>query len=187
MATNDYLIHYGVKGMRWGVRRYRNADGSLTNAGQRRYKYGSINVDYNRKNKSYRVSNDRGIKVDIEKTALNKFEDETADSVINLFSATYKVPMKKVYKYISKRPAAVESINETIDMVMEHKLNTVLDGVERIQAVKQKPKYSQSQAINKVYSGLEKKYPNFNKLSQDRQDVLFMQYANETGMYKYLL
>ena len=32
------LYHYGVKGMRWGVRRYQNQDGSLTNAGKKRYK-----------------------------------------------------------------------------------------------------------------------------------------------------
>ena len=31
------LYHYGVKGMRWGVRRYQNQDGSLTNAGKKRY------------------------------------------------------------------------------------------------------------------------------------------------------
>ena len=30
------LIHHGVKGMKWGVRRYQNLDGSLTAAGKKR-------------------------------------------------------------------------------------------------------------------------------------------------------
>ncbi len=33
---NQYLYHYGVKGMRWGVRRYQRADGTLTPAGRKR-------------------------------------------------------------------------------------------------------------------------------------------------------
>lgn len=32
------LYHYGVPGMKWGVRRYQNKDGSLTSAGKRRFK-----------------------------------------------------------------------------------------------------------------------------------------------------
>lgn len=36
MESNE-LMHWGIKGMKWGVRRYQNKDGTLTPAGQKRY------------------------------------------------------------------------------------------------------------------------------------------------------
>lgn len=36
-SDEDYLVHHGVKGQRWGVRRYQNEDGSLTAEGRDKY------------------------------------------------------------------------------------------------------------------------------------------------------
>lgn len=54
------LAHYGVPGMHWGVRRYQNSDGSLTEAGKARYGQGAIGPsarkmqkDFNRLDRSY--------------------------------------------------------------------------------------------------------------------------------------
>ena len=35
--TQDELYHYGILGMKWGIRRYQNKNGTLTNAGKKRY------------------------------------------------------------------------------------------------------------------------------------------------------
>lgn len=41
---NTELYHFGIKGQKWGIRRFQNEDGSLTQAGKNRY-----NEDYSEK------------------------------------------------------------------------------------------------------------------------------------------
>lgn len=49
------LVHHGIKGQRWGIRRFQNADGSLTNAGKKRYAYREQDINkYTTENDSYK-------------------------------------------------------------------------------------------------------------------------------------
>ena len=41
--NSNYLMHHGILGQKWGIRRYQNEDGTLTDAGKKRY--GAESVD----------------------------------------------------------------------------------------------------------------------------------------------
>ena len=46
----DYLAHHGIKGQKWGIRRFQNEDGSLTPAGKAKY---SNNLDLSKLNRNW--------------------------------------------------------------------------------------------------------------------------------------
>lgn len=56
---NNELNHAGIKGMKWGVRRYQNKDGSLTPEGRKRYADSDDDDDYvSARSKSIRYMSD---------------------------------------------------------------------------------------------------------------------------------
>lgn len=52
MYDEDYLAHHGIKGMKWGIRRFQNPDGTYTIAGRKRYGIGDAEKEAQRKAKA---------------------------------------------------------------------------------------------------------------------------------------
>lgn len=61
---NKVVIHSGIKGMKWGRRRFQNPDGTLTEAGKRRYnkEYEKLSDD---KKATYKPDVDEWVKKDL--------------------------------------------------------------------------------------------------------------------------
>lgn len=65
--NGSYLAHTGDKGMRWGIRRWRNYDGSLTEEGKERYNY-------------YKKKGEDNVPSTMEKNVYSQWDNRGGDS-----------------------------------------------------------------------------------------------------------
>lgn len=131
---NNELYHHGILGMKWGVRRYQNKDGSLTQAGKKRYGYESMSNEelrsaVNRKIMENRYnqlrSNTGKYKESKDNLDLASTAAKTAGSVSTAFGKAYELDGRNKEKNISNFiSTSANNLSKTFE---EAKKNVTVD------------------------------------------------------------
>lgn len=78
LVSQDYLEHHGIKGQKWGVRRFQNPDGTLTEAGKKRVARLDAKIDklYDRRMRKVTKQQEKANRKDLDVSA--KLENKYA-------------------------------------------------------------------------------------------------------------
>ena len=133
--NNDYLAHHGIKGQKWGVRRFQNPDGSLTDEGRKRY--GSTQ-------KLNQHIKDMAAAIKKKISTKQNLSDEEA--------------REKLKEYVRKHPKKLEKYSKVLT---KDEVNEVIENIRfdrRIQDIKQ-------EEIQRGWAKLQRFNNNMNSLS----------------------
>lgn len=90
------LYHHGILGMHWGVRRYQNADGTLTEAGKKRLQKKDVKWAHKNYNKIYKDSYNKS------RRELNDYVENDLNKRVPMYNANRKISLQYANEFNKK-------------------------------------------------------------------------------------
>ena len=158
-VSTDELYHWGIKGMKWGVRRYQNPDGSLTADGKSRYARVTSHEDI------AKVSNDTKYNTRHRKRVIAKYEVKKTDEMRKADADRDKA-YDDYYKYVENYYKS----NRDTQTKYEHDYDHTKKGRKLINAI-----LASDEVRSKAYAGAEW----YEKYSKELQRAANKDYASD--------
>lgn len=152
----EIIKHHGIIGMKWGVRRFQNADGSLTNSGKKRYEKADKKIRQfedarSRNKKDYKLMKAQAAALkpnrERKKNAASKALYDTSEKKLNYSIAKQKAKKDPEYK----RSPEYQRIKKEYGKQRTQKLLYGKYGHQRIETLKNQG-YTEKQAKNRAYT-----------------------------------
>ena len=150
LIKNNVLGHSGIKGQKWGIRRYQNEDGSLTEEGKKRYGKTEVNFDKKEKQNTSNKNN--------KQDKFEKREDESKKETDSPSAIKVASNVAKDASNIAKTAAsAIDTSNGTLAIRKSYPYLTNKELQDRIQRLNLERTYGDLSGDTKyVKTGKEK-------------------------------
>lgn len=136
---SNYLAHHGILGMKWGIRRYQNPDGSLTSEGKLRYNQDGSKKTFKERREAIKKRKKQMKSLAKARAARNKANAAKQES--NDFS-------KKKEEIL--RSGDPKQILKYRKYMTDNEMNSALNRIRNEQALKDMVKASEKSGIDKI-------------------------------------